>query len=108
MVMQMVPLVLTVMVLIPKNIKGRVTKNIEDIKNPLFFGFFTQYSQQQYSDYMQTTLVDNQSARQLIINDIYQIGVILRRKYQLLRLAYLSALLGFLAAAIVGLVLNLP
>jgi len=89
--MQMIPLTLTVMVLIPKNIKGRRIADISDMKNPLFFGFFTQFNQQQYSDYMHGLLQDNESARQLIINDIYQIGVILRRKYVLLRLAYLSA-----------------
>ncbi len=105
--LQMVPLALTVMVLIPKNITGKSTANINDIKNPLFFGFFTQYSQQQYSDFMHGLLVDNESARQLIINDIYQIGVILRRKYMLLRLAYIFALLGFLMAAIVGLLMSI-
>ncbi len=107
MLMQLLPLVLTVMVLIPKNINGKTSADINDIQNPLFFGFFTQYSQQQYSTYMHGMLVDNESARELIINDIFQIGVILRRKYRLLRLAYLSALLGFLVPAIVGLVITL-
>ncbi|VAW43721.1 hypothetical protein MNBD_GAMMA02-1178 [hydrothermal vent metagenome] len=107
MLMQLLPLVLTVMVLIPKNINGKTSADINDIQNPLFFGFFTQYSQQQYSTYMHGLLVDNESARELIINDIFQIGVILRRKYRLLRLAYLSALLGFLVPAIVGLVITL-
>lgn len=96
MVMELVPMVLTVMVLIPKNISGQKQADIEHIKNPLFFGFFTQYSQQQYSDYMQRTLIDNVAARQMLTNDIYQIGVILRRKYRLLRMAYLFALLGVL------------
>ncbi len=105
--MQLVPLVLTVMVLIPKNINDKSTADINDIQNPLFFGFFTQYTQQQYSDYICGLLVDNESARQLIINDIYQIGVILRRKYRLLRLAYLSALLGFLVSAVVGLMITI-
>ena len=105
--MQMVPLILTVMVLVPKNISGKTSADISGIQNPLFFGFFTQYSQQQYSDYMQGILLDNESARQLIINDIYQIGVILRRKYRLLRLAYLSALLGFLLPVLIGLLITL-
>ena len=105
--MQMIPLTLTVMVLIPKNITGKRTADISDMKNPLFFGFFTQYTQQQYSDYMHELLIDNESARQLIIDDIYQIGIILRRKYRLLRLAYLSALLGFVVAVIVGLIISI-
>lgn len=103
--MQMVSLILTVMVLIPKNIRGKTPTDIKHIQNPLFFGFFTQYTQQQYSDYMHAILVDNESARQLIINDMYQIGVILRRKYRLLKWAYFSALLGVLVSALVALVL---
>ncbi len=96
MAMELVPMILTVMVLIPKNIGRQQQADIEHIANPLFFGFFTQFSQQQYIDYMQRTLVDNAAARELIINDIYQIGVILRRKYRLLRMAYVFALLGVL------------
>lgn len=103
--MQMVSLVLTVMVLIPKNIRSKKSKDINDIQNPLFFGFFTQYSQQQYSDYMHGLLNDNESARQLLINDMYQIGLVLRRKYRLLKWAYLSALLGVLVPALVALIL---
>lgn len=105
--MQMVPLVLTVMVLIPKNITHKPSGQINEIKNPLFFGFFSHYSQQQYSDYMRGLLLDNQSARQLIIDDIYQIGVILRHKYRLLRLAYIFALLGVLVPSTVGLIIVL-
>ena len=96
MAMELVPMVLTVMVLIPKNISGQKQPDIEHINNPLFFGFFTQFSQQQYNDYMQRTLVDNEAARDMLINDIYQIGLILRRKYRLLRMAYFFALLGVL------------
>jgi len=104
--MQMVSLVLTVMVLIPKNINGKTPTDIRQIQNPLFFGFFTQYSEQQYKDYMQGLLLDNESARQLIIKDMYQIGVILRYKYRLLRWAYMSALLGVLIPALLGLIIN--
>lgn len=98
MLLELVPMVLTVMVLLPKNITGNQETPIEDIKNPLFFGFFTRHSQQTYHQYMQARLVDNESARALLIDDIYQIGQILRRKYLLLRWAYLFALLGILVA----------
>ncbi len=93
-VMQLIPLILTVLVLIPKNISGQKNQPIQNMPNPLFFGFFTRYSQQEYSDYLCQLLVDNDSARQLLIDDIYQIGLILKRKYRLLRLAYIFALLG--------------
>ncbi len=105
--LELVPLVLTVLVLIPKNINGDQSKSISEISNPLFFGFFTQYSQQQYSQYMQDLMVDNKTARELIINDIYQIGKVLQYKYRLLRSAYIFALLGVMASVVTGLVLLL-
>ncbi|MGJ8664249.1 MAG: Pycsar system effector family protein [Marinicella sp.] len=101
--MQIIPLILTVMVLIPKNINQAKVKDIGSIRNPLFFGFFTQYTQQEYSKYMSAVLIDNEAARHMLVNDIYQIGVILRRKYMLLRMAYLFALLGVLVPVIMGL-----
>ncbi|WP_223787255.1 Pycsar system effector family protein [Marinicella meishanensis] len=104
MLLELVPMVLTVMVLIPKNITGKQNTPIEEIKNPLFFGFFTRHSQASYQQYLQQQLVDNEAARTLLINDIYQIGQILRRKYRLLRWAYLFALLGILVAVVLWLI----
>ena len=101
--MQLIPLVLTVMVLIPKNINGPKGKDIESMANPLFFGFFTRYSEAEYTQYLKSILVDDESARALLIKDIYQIGKILRRKYRLLRLAYISALLGVLTPLLIWL-----
>ncbi len=92
--MQLIPLVLTVLVLIPKNINGPKAGDITQIGNPLFFGFFTRYSEQDYIDYLNNILCDDESARTLLMKDIYQIGMILKRKYILLRLAYIFALLG--------------
>ncbi len=92
--MQLIPLILTVLVLIPKNINGPKDQDISSIANPLFFGFFTRYSESTYTAYLNSILQDDESARTLLIKDIYQIGLILKRKYLLLRMAYISALLG--------------
>jgi len=100
--MQLIPLVLTVLVLIPKNIDNLKQKDITNIQNPLFFGFFTRYSEQEYTNYLNSILVDNDSARALLVKDIYQIGLILKRKYRLLRLAYMYALLGILVPVLVS------
>lgn len=102
MVVQLVPLVLTVLVLIPKNIHGPVMEDIQHIQNPLFFGFFTRYSESQYVAYLQSQLTDNEQARAMLIKDLYQIGVILRRKYRLLRWAYLTALVGLVLPLLIG------
>jgi len=103
MMVQLVPLVLTVLVLIPKNIHGPAGEDIQHIQNPLFFGFFTRYPEAQYVEYLQSQLTDNEQARVLLIKDLYQIGAILRRKYRLLRWAYLTALLGLVLPLCVGL-----
>ncbi|TDR20597.1 Pycsar system effector family protein [Marinicella litoralis] len=101
--MQLIPLVLTVLVLIPKNINGPKHQDISNIANPLFFGFFTRYSEQTYTTYLNSILQDDESARALLIKDIYQIGLILRRKYILLRMAYVSALLGVMVPLLIWL-----
>ena len=71
--------------------------------NPLFFGFYTRYSEAEYTQYLSSILVDDESARVLLIGDMYQIGLILRRKYRLLRMAYISALLGVLLPVLIWL-----
>ena len=102
-VIQIISLVLTVLVLIPKNINGPKGRDIKTMANPLFFGFYTRYSEAEYTQYLSSILVDDESARVLLIGDMYQIGLILRRKYRLLRMAYISALLGVLLPVLIWL-----
>lgn len=92
--LELIPLVLTTLVLIPKNIAGKKFVKIDQMPNPLFFGFFTQFSESQYQKHMSSILTSNKCARDFLVKDIYQIGVILKRKYTLLRLAYIFAMLG--------------
>lgn len=101
--MQLLPLILTVLVLIPKNIHGPKEQHISEIKNPLFFGFFTRYTEANYTQYLIDLLSDDDSARRLLIKDIYQIGLILRRKYRLLRWAYIFALIGVVVPMLIWL-----
>jgi len=98
--LELIPIVLTTLVLIPKNINEVKGDSIEDMPNPLFFGFFTRYSEQQYKEYIATNLTDNSSAQQFLVKDIYQIGLVLKRKYHLLKLAYLFAMVGFVIPVI--------
>ncbi|MCF6318973.1 MAG: DUF5706 domain-containing protein [Proteobacteria bacterium] len=100
-VLELIPIVLTTLVLIPRNIKGLKGVPIEEIPNPLFFGFFTSFSEQEYLDFIEKNLCDNQSAQQFLIKDIYQIGLVLKRKYYLLKLAYLSAMTGFVVPVMI-------
>jgi len=93
-VLGIIPLVLTTMVLIPRNIKGKNDITVDGMPNPLFFGFFTKFTEKEYCQYMAKSLSDNKSARNLLVKDLYQIGVILKRKYNLLRMAYIFAMIG--------------
>lgn len=94
-VLELIPIILTTLVLIPKNIGGLKGITIEKMPNPLFFGFFTCFSEKEYTDFIAKNLADNQSAQNFLVKDIYQIGLVLKRKYFLLKLAYLSAMIGF-------------
>jgi hypothetical protein len=100
-VLELIPLVLTTLVLIPKNISGKKIPKVEQMPNPLFFGFFTQFSETEYLNFINSKLNSNDNARDLLIIDIYEIGVILKRKYSLLRLAYIFAMLGVIVPVII-------
>lgn len=100
-VLELIPIVLTTLVLIPRNIKGLTGAPIEKIPNPLFFGFFTSFSEKEYVGFIEKNLCDNQSAQQFLVKDIYQIGLVLKRKYHLLKLAYLSAMTGFVVPVMI-------
>jgi hypothetical protein len=102
-VLELIPIVLTTLVLIPRNISGLKGIPIEDMPNPLFFGFFTCFTEQEYADYIEERLNNNESAQLFLVKDIYQIGVILKRKYHLLRLAYLFAMIGFIIPVVLWL-----
>lgn len=104
-VMQLIPLVLATLVLIPKNISKQQLGTIKNIRNPLFFGYFTRFSQNEYETYLFNQLTDNAHARSLLIRDIYQIGCILRRKYTLIRMAYIGAVMGVVVPVIYLMVL---
>lgn len=103
-VLELIPIILTTLVLIPKNINGLKGITIEQITNPLFFGFFTCFTEKQYVDYIAKNLSNNQSAQEFLVKDIYQIGMVLKRKYFLLKLAYLSAMVGFIVPVVIWIV----
>ncbi len=56
---ELVALVLTSLVLIPKNISGLINADIAHMPNPFFFGFFTRYSESDYQEHLSKVLVDD-------------------------------------------------
>jgi len=94
---------LAILVVLPR-IKSSGFEKPEDMPNPLFFGFFASFSEKNYTDYMMNTLDSNAAAREMMIKDIYQIGVVLKKKYQLLRFSYgLLAVGALMSVVILGL-----
>lgn len=86
---QLATVLTAIWVVLPKLTGVQKFASLQDAPNPMFFGFFTQFSQSEFSDYAASVLQHDQHARALLIRDIYQIGHILRRKYKGLRIAYL-------------------
>ncbi len=92
---------LAILVVLPRFKRGQAYTNLSQVPNPLFFGFFASFTQKEYTDYMMTTVNSNEAARRLLVQDIYQIGVVLKKKYELLRFSYLSLAIGALLSIVV-------
>ena len=69
--------------------------------NLLFFGDFTLMSYDEFEAEMEKVLNDPSEAYQVQVREIYTLGVFLaRKKYRVLRLAYLTFLVGLLASTV--------
>jgi hypothetical protein len=91
---------LAILVVLPR-IKSTGFDKPEDMPNPLFFGFFASFSEKEYTQYMVNTLDSNAAAREMMIKDMYQIGVVLKKKYQLLSFSYILLAVGALLSVFV-------
>lgn len=93
-----IALFLGILVVRPRGNRGKIPPSIENIPNPLFFGFFTAYKHEEYCDFMMQKLTNNKAARKMMISDLYQIGQVLSRKYTMLKYAYNFATAGVVLA----------
>jgi hypothetical protein len=84
---------LAIVVVLPR-INTHAFRKPEEMPNPLFFGFFTYFSEDEFTAYLMQRLQSNPAARELLLRDMYQIGVVLQKKYRLLRYSYLFLGLG--------------
>ncbi|UKT65105.1 Pycsar system effector family protein [Pedobacter mucosus] len=80
--------------------KGEFTKEDMDNKkvNLLFFGNFYKMSLPSYTDGMIKVMNDKDFLYGTLITDVYSQGVVLGRKYKLIRLAYNVFMFGLIAA----------
>lgn len=96
---------LAILVIIPSKLNWEKTSDLDKATNPLFFGVFTNYSEEVYTSFILNNLQDNNSARNLLIHNIYQTGVVLKRKYRFLRYSYIVAILGIVIPALVAFII---
>ncbi|WP_343699955.1 Pycsar system effector family protein [Chitinophaga sp.] len=68
--------------------------------NLLFFGNFHQMTYQEYEDGMETIMNNGEYLYSNMIHDIYNLGVVLGRKYKLLRFAYNTFMFGIIASVL--------
>jgi len=76
--------------------------------NLLFFGTFASMGQEEYIEQLSKQLQDNEQARQLMMKDIYQIGLVLDKKYKNLRYSYASLALGIMGSVFAFALQNFP
>ncbi|RPD38629.1 Pycsar system effector family protein [Chitinophaga barathri] len=95
-------IVFSVLATRPNVTSGRFTD--QDIRskkaNLLFFGNFHQMTYQEYEQGMETIMKEGEYLYSNMIHDIYNLGVVLGRKYRLLRLAYNTFMFGIVASVL--------
>lgn len=95
-------IILAIMSTRPKVSSGTFTrKEIEEKKvNLLFFGNFYKMPMEEYLWAMKEMMKDRQYLYDTMIKDLYYLGVVLNRKYTLLRLTYTVFTIGIIASVV--------
>jgi predicted metal-dependent HD superfamily phosphohydrolase len=86
----------------PKVTAGKFTK--DDVKNKkvnlLFFGNFHQMPLDEFKDGMKEMMEDRDYLYESLMMDLYYLGVVLEKKYKLLRIAYTIFMVGIILSVI--------
>jgi predicted metal-dependent HD superfamily phosphohydrolase len=94
-------IVLSILATRPKITKGNFTR--EDILNKktnlLFFGNFFKSELEEYKWGMSTMMKDPDYLYGTLVDDIYYLGIVLGRKYRLVRIAYSVFMIGLIISA---------
>lgn len=95
-------IILAIMSTRPKVSSGTFTrKEIEEKKvNLLFFGNFYKMPMEEYLWAMKEMMKDRQYLYDTMIKDLYYLGIVLNRKYKLLRMTYTVFMIGILASVV--------
>jgi len=91
-------LLMAILSLLPR-FERRRNQRVDVPPNLLFFGHFTEFTEEEYLERMAGIMSEDGSAYAAILRDIYQIGQVLRKKkYRYLGLSYRFFLWGVLGA----------
>lgn len=101
-IFSVVCIILAIMSTRPKVSSGTFTrKEIEEKKvNLLFFGNFYKMPMEEYLWAMKEMMNDRQYLYDTMIKDLYYLGVVLNRKYKLLRLTYTVFTIGIIVSVV--------
>jgi len=88
----------------PKLINAAKNPNKEEKSSLLFFGAIARHSQKHYLEQMQRLLTSKAEIYEHMTIDIYNQGIILKRKYRLLHYAYQVFMFGFAFSVITFLI----
>ncbi|WP_298370136.1 Pycsar system effector family protein [uncultured Lutibacter sp.] len=101
-VMTVLTMIFSILSTRPKVTSGKFTK--EDIKNKkvnlLFFGNFHQMELEEFQEGMKEIMKDRDYLYETLMKDLYFLGVVLQRKYKLLRIAYTIFMVGIILSVI--------
>lgn len=99
-IVSLATIVISIIATRPKINEGTFTsQDILDKKtNLLFFGNFHKASYEEYNDAMRNMMNDTNYLYGSLIKDIYTLGVVLGRKYKLVRLAYNIFMIGIIVS----------
>ena len=88
----------------PKLIKAKVVGGSMQRSSLLFFGVIAGFSQQEYLDKMENLLDSGNELYEHMTIDLYNQGLVLKRKYNLLVYAYQVFMFGFILSVLIFLV----
>jgi HD superfamily phosphodiesterase len=97
-----ITIVIAILATRPKVTEGRFTKNdiISKKTNLLFFGNFHKSSLEEYQWAMGILMQDKDYLYGSLIKDVHQLGVVLGRKYKLIRIAYNIFMIGIVVSVL--------
>lgn len=95
-------IIIAILATMPKISEGRFTKSdvMNKSANLLFFGNFYKTSLPEYEWGMDVMMKDKDYLYGSLVKDIHHLGVVLGRKYKLIRLAYMVFMIGIIVSVI--------